>query len=193
MMSKQDRLDTRTEIREGCQPLACSPFVKGRHNVVADKRHGIAPLSIVFDICKSYGEVELAARAFAHTLLCRLYGRHPAVLLGRRGTGHWKSWSGGLVSPSKTSPGRGWRVEINHSAEKQIQKLDRSAQGPIVRFLRGRVQAADNPRQWGKPLHGDKGGLWRYRVGDYQLICDIQDERITVLVVSVGHHKDVYR
>lgn len=98
-----------------------------------------------------------------------------------------------MVSPSKTSPGRGWRVEINHSAEKQIQKLDRSAQGPIVRFLRERVQAADNPRQWGKPLHGDKGGLWRYRVGDYQLICDMQDERITVLVVSVGHHKDVYR
>ena len=98
-----------------------------------------------------------------------------------------------MVSPSRTPPGGSWRVEISRSAEKQIQKLDRTAQGSIIRFLRERVQAADNPRQWGKPLHGDKGGLWRYRVGDYRLICEIQDERVTVLVVRVGHRKDVYR
>ena len=98
-----------------------------------------------------------------------------------------------MVSPSRTSPRRSWRVEISRSAEKQIQKLNRTAQESIVRFLRERVQAADNPRQWGKPLHGDKGGLWRYRVGDYRLICEIQDERVTVLVVRVGHRKDVYR
>jgi mRNA interferase RelE/StbE len=98
-----------------------------------------------------------------------------------------------LASPSRTPPGGSWRVEISRSAEKQIQKIDRAAQGSILRFLRERVQAADNPRQWGKPLHGDKGGLWRYRVGDYRLICEIQDERVTVLVVRVGHRKDVYR
>ncbi len=98
-----------------------------------------------------------------------------------------------MGSPSRTSPGGSWRVEISRSAEKQIQKLNRTAQESILRFLRERVQAADNPRQWGKPLHGDKGGLWRYRVGDYRLICDIQDERVTVLVVRVGHRKDVYR
>jgi mRNA interferase RelE/StbE len=93
-----------------------------------------------------------------------------------------------LASPSRT-----WRVEISRTAEKQIQKLNRAAQESIIRFLRERVQAADNPRQWGKPLHGDKGGLWRYRVGDYRLICDIQDERSTVLVLRVGHRKDVDR
>jgi mRNA interferase RelE/StbE len=59
--------------------------------------------------------------------------------------------------------------------------------------LRDRLQPAENPRQLGKPLQGDKGGLWRYRVGDYRLICEIQDERITVLVLRVGHRKDVYR
>ena len=91
------------------------------------------------------------------------------------------------------SPSRTWRIEINRTAEKQIQKLNRGAQESIIRFLRERVQRSDDPRQWGKPLHGDKGGLWRYRVGDYRLICDIQDERITVLVVRVGHRKDVYR
>ena len=86
-----------------------------------------------------------------------------------------------------------WKVEITRGAEKQIKKLDRTAQTVILRFLRERLQPAENPRQWGKPLHGEMGGLWRYRVGDYRLICDIQDEKITVLVLRVGHRKDVYR
>ena len=86
-----------------------------------------------------------------------------------------------------------WTIEITRTAEKQIKKLDRVAQELIVRFLRERLRPAENPRQWGKPLHGEKQGLWRYRVGDYRLICDIQDEKITVLVLGVGHRKDVYR
>jgi len=86
-----------------------------------------------------------------------------------------------------------WTIEITRTAEKQIKKLDRVAQALIVRFLRERLKPADDPRQWGKPLRGEKRGLWRYRVGDYRLICDIQDERITVLVLEVGHRKDVYR
>jgi mRNA interferase RelE/StbE len=86
-----------------------------------------------------------------------------------------------------------WTIEISRSAEKQINKLDRVAQESIVRFLRDRLKPADNPRQWGKPLHGDKKGLWRYRVGDYRLICDIQEEKITILVLRVGHRKEVYR
>ncbi len=86
-----------------------------------------------------------------------------------------------------------WKIEITRTAEKQIKKLHRVAQQSIVRFLRDRLNPADNPRQWGKPLHGEKRGLWRYRIGDYRLICDIQDERITILVLRVGHRKDVYR
>jgi mRNA interferase RelE/StbE len=86
-----------------------------------------------------------------------------------------------------------WTIEITRTAEKQIKKLDTTAQKSIVRFLRDRLKSAEKPRQWGKPLHGDKQGLWRYRVGDYRLICDIQDEKITVLVLEVAHRKDVYR
>jgi mRNA interferase RelE/StbE len=86
-----------------------------------------------------------------------------------------------------------WAIEIARTAERQIKKLDAPAQKSIVRFLRERLKSADNPRQRGKPLHGDKRGLWRYRVGDYRLICDIQDEKITVLVLEVGHRRDVYR
>jgi mRNA interferase RelE/StbE len=86
-----------------------------------------------------------------------------------------------------------WTIELTRTAERQIKKLDSPAQKSIVRFLRERLKSAKNPRQWGKPLQGDKRGLWRYRIGDFRLICDIQDERITVLVLEVAHRKDVYR
>jgi len=86
-----------------------------------------------------------------------------------------------------------WRIEITRTASKQITKLDRRAQEAILSFLRERLSPADNPRQWGRALQGEKRGLWRYRVGDYRLICDIQDERITILVLELGHRKDVYR
>lgn len=86
-----------------------------------------------------------------------------------------------------------WRIEITRTATKQITRLDRQAQKSIQRFLRERLTPADDPRQWGKPLHGEKRGLWRYRVGDYRLICDIQDEKIIILVLELGHRKDVYR
>jgi mRNA interferase RelE/StbE len=86
-----------------------------------------------------------------------------------------------------------WTIEITRTAEKQIKKLGRTAQASVVRFLRERLQPAEDPRQWGRPLQGEKRGLWRYRVGDYRLICDIQDEKITVIVLEVGHRKDVYR
>jgi mRNA interferase RelE/StbE len=85
------------------------------------------------------------------------------------------------------------QIEITRTAEKQITKLDRGAQKLIQKFLRERLVPAGDPRQWGKPLHGEKRGLWRYRVGDYRLICNIQDERITGLVLQIGHRKDVYR
>jgi mRNA interferase RelE/StbE len=86
-----------------------------------------------------------------------------------------------------------WKIEVARTAEKQIAKLDREAQKSIVSFLRDRLQPLENPRQLGKPLHGDKQGLWRYRVGRYRLICDIQDEKVTVLVLRIGHRKDIYR
>ena len=93
----------------------------------------------------------------------------------------------------KSGQGKTWRIEITRTATKQITKLDRRAQESIPNFLRERLSQADNPRQWGRALQGEKRGLWRYRVGDYRLICDIQDESITILVLELGHRKDVYR
>jgi len=86
-----------------------------------------------------------------------------------------------------------WRVEIKETARKQIKSLDRQVQASIVKFLRERLAESSNPRQTGKALKGDMGDLWRYRVGDYRIICDIQDEVITVLVLCVRHRKEVYR
>lgn len=86
-----------------------------------------------------------------------------------------------------------WRIEITRTATRQITKLDRQGQEAILKFLRERLAAAENPRQWGTALQGDKRGLWRYRIGDYRLICDIQDEKVTVLILELGHRKDVYR
>ena len=82
-----------------------------------------------------------------------------------------------------------WQIEIRKSAEKEIKQLDKKAQSDILRFLRERV--VGDPRQTGKALKGEFGDLWRYRVGNYRIICDIQDEIITVLVLRVGHRKDL--
>ena len=98
-----------------------------------------------------------------------------------------------MVSSSEAPPRRIWQIEITRTAERQITKLGRPAQKAIQRFLRERLLPAENPRQCGKPLHGEKRSLWRYRVGDYRLICDIQDEGVVVLVLEVGHRKDIYR
>ncbi|MBI2384324.1 MAG: type II toxin-antitoxin system RelE/ParE family toxin [Gammaproteobacteria bacterium] len=86
-----------------------------------------------------------------------------------------------------------WTVELSETARKQLRKLDRRWQAEIVDCLEHRVAQSDNPRQSGKALSGDKKGLWRYRVGDYRLICDIQDSVVTVLVLAIGHRSDVYR
>lgn len=86
-----------------------------------------------------------------------------------------------------------WTINISATAVKQLKKLDKTAQKRIVSFLHTKIEVTHNPRQQGKALKGDKGGLWRYRLGDYRIICQIQDEIITLLVLEVGHYKEVYR
>lgn len=74
-----------------------------------------------------------------------------------------------------------------------MRKLSPPAQSRVLSYLRERVEAASNARQYGKALHGEKRDLSRYRVGEYRLICDIEDRRRTVVVLAVGRRKDVYR
>ena len=63
----------------------------------------------------------------------------------------------------------------------------------ILTYFRNRVLAAEDPRKLGNALTGDKGGLWRYRIGDYRAICKLDDERLVVLVLELGHRREVYR
>jgi mRNA interferase RelE/StbE len=86
-----------------------------------------------------------------------------------------------------------WRIELSATAEKQLSKIGRADAKRIVAFLRERVDM-DDPRRSGKALHGAKfKGLWRYRVGDFRLICQLQDDRLVVLVVEIGHRRAIYR
>lgn len=85
-----------------------------------------------------------------------------------------------------------WSINFNKKSEKELSKLDKQTQQKIVKFLCG-LENNDNPRKSGRALKGDLGLFWRYRVGDYRIICQIEDETIMILVLSVGHRKEVYR
>jgi mRNA interferase RelE/StbE len=76
---------------------------------------------------------------------------------------------------------------------KELRKLGKQAQREIVDYLDERVAGEGDPRCFGKGLKADLAGLWRYRVGDYRILCQIQDGEMLVLVVAVGHRRDVYR
>lgn len=85
-----------------------------------------------------------------------------------------------------------WTVKVSDFAEKQLKKLDKLIQKRIFNYLEDRLQGCKNPRHFGEPLKGNRSGYWRYRVGDYRIICDIQDIELIVLALAVGHRKDVY-
>lgn len=85
-----------------------------------------------------------------------------------------------------------WSVEFDERARKELRSLDAQAQREILRYLRERVATDENPRRFGKALGHDLSGLWRYRVGDYRLICRIEEQVLVVLVVRVGHRREVY-
>ena len=86
-----------------------------------------------------------------------------------------------------------WTIEFRPNARSELRRLDRPVQRRLIQYLEQRVIALGDPRQLGKPLRGDKGQLWSYRVGDYRIICTIEDRRLVVVVVSVGQRRTVYR
>jgi mRNA interferase RelE/StbE len=85
-----------------------------------------------------------------------------------------------------------WRIEFDARAARDLRKLDREAQHLILRYLRVRIATADDPGRFGRALTDDLKGLWRYRVGDYRIVAKIEDDRLIVLVVTVGHRREVY-
>ncbi len=87
-----------------------------------------------------------------------------------------------------------WSVELAESAGRELAKLDPQHRKRLLKFLRGRLAKLDDPRSIGRALQGSRlGEFWKYRVGDYRLICKIEDDRLVVLVLRVGHRKEIYR
>jgi mRNA interferase RelE/StbE len=87
-----------------------------------------------------------------------------------------------------------WSVELSESAQRELGRLDAPPRKRILKFLHERVGRLDDPRSIGEALHGSRPGeFWKYRVGDYRLISKIEDDRFVVLVLRVGHRREIYR
>ena len=85
-----------------------------------------------------------------------------------------------------------WTIEFSATAKKALTSIDHTAAKVILRYLHTRIATDEDPRRFGKGLTDTLAGLWRYRIGDYRVIAEIQDSRIVVLVVSIGHRSKVY-
>ncbi len=87
-----------------------------------------------------------------------------------------------------------WQIEFDPDALKELKKLDRPVQIRLVGFLRDRLAPLDDPRSIGEALSGARlGSYWKYRVGDWRIVCDILDRRIVVRVLRIGNRREVYR
>ena len=86
-----------------------------------------------------------------------------------------------------------WNVNFSREASKSFLKLDKPIQILISSWIYSHLLKTDDPRLYGKPLTGILKGLWRYRIGDYRLICEIHDNILTIEIISLGHRKNVYK
>jgi mRNA interferase RelE/StbE len=85
-----------------------------------------------------------------------------------------------------------WTFEFTPNAQKQLDDLDKTISRRILKFLYERVGRLENPRQIGDRLQGALNKFWKYRVGDYRIICRLEDEKLVVFVVRIGHRREVY-
>lgn len=86
-----------------------------------------------------------------------------------------------------------WRIEYAESVQKDVRKLDAQERKRLRDFIEVKVALLEDPRSLGKPLSGGLSGLWRYRVGNYRVIANIEDRDVCILVVKIAHRKEVYR
>ncbi len=86
-----------------------------------------------------------------------------------------------------------YQVVFTEKAKKQLKKLDKHISSLILGWLEKNIQNCENPRIHGKGLVENKSGQWRYRVGDYRIICEIQDNEVIILVLEIGHRKEIYK
>ena len=86
-----------------------------------------------------------------------------------------------------------YQVRFSKNALKQLKKLDKSVSSLILGWIRKNLEGCNNPRIHGKALVANKSGQWRYRIGDYRILAEINDDEIVILVVNIGHRRDIYK
>lgn len=86
-----------------------------------------------------------------------------------------------------------WKIEFTIQAAKQFDKLDKTVQARIAKFLNSRLAKMDDPRQLGKPLQGTLSDYWVYRVGDYRLLAIFEDHRLVIVLTDIAHRRHVYK
>ena len=85
-----------------------------------------------------------------------------------------------------------YKVRFSEGAKKDLKKLDKQTAALILGWVRKNLENCDDPRRHGKALTANRKGQWRYRVGDYRLLAKIEDKTVTILVLNVGHRREVY-
>ena len=85
-----------------------------------------------------------------------------------------------------------WQIEFTPDADKLLGKLDHQNRKRISRYIRKTIASLENPRTRGEAMSANYAGYWRYRIGDYRVICEIKDEKVIVLVVKLGHRRQIY-
>lgn len=85
-----------------------------------------------------------------------------------------------------------YKVEYSKTVQKQLKKLDNYTKVMLMNWITKNLIECENPRSQGKALKGNLKNQWRYRVGNYRILCDIEDDRLVILVINVGHRKDIY-
>lgn len=86
-----------------------------------------------------------------------------------------------------------YQVRFSKNALKQLKKLDKSVSSLILGWIRKNLEGCNNPRIHGKAIVANKSGQWRYRIGDYRILAEINDDVIVILVVNIGHRRDIYK
>ena len=86
-----------------------------------------------------------------------------------------------------------YKLVLSDDVKKQLKKMDKHVGLMLAKDMKKRLDGLNNPRQQGKALTGQYKGLWRYRIGNYRVICDIQDDNLIILALEVGHRKEIYK
>ncbi len=86
-----------------------------------------------------------------------------------------------------------YKVLFTEKSKKQLSKLDKPTAKLITSWIMKNLQDCENPRLYGKGLTANRSGQWRYRVGDYRLLADIQDEKVIILIIEIGHRREIYK